>query len=244
MVHYIPLAWPFFFILLLLFGIVFALLEIGILEYAYESMGVNRRYMFLLLVASLFGSYVNMPVAELPAEHVYTEGIVSYFGMQYVIPRMLTEPKTIIAVNLGGALIPAVLSFYLILKNRLYWSSAVAIAVVAGVVHLMARPIPGVGIAEPTFMPFLVTVGIVLVLSRKNAAPLAYIAGSLGTLIGADLMNLGRIRGLGAPVASIGGAGTFDGIFLTGILAVLLSSFLAGRRRSGQTDKRPDGLSL
>jgi uncharacterized membrane protein len=244
MMHYIPLAWPFFFVLLLLFGIVFVLIEIGILEYAYESMGVNQRYMFLLLVASLFGSYVNIPVWELPAERVYTEGIVGYFGMQYVIPHMLTKSKTIIAVNLGGAVIPAVLSFYLILKNRLYWSSAIAIAVVAGFVHLMARPIPGVGIAEPTFMPFLFTVGIVLVVSRKNAAPLAYIAGSLGTLIGADLMNLGRIRGLGAPVASIGGAGTFDGIFLTGILGVLLASFLTGKRRSRQTNEGPDGLSL
>jgi uncharacterized membrane protein len=244
MMHYIPLAWPFFFVLLLLSGIVFVLLEIGILEYAYESAGVNRRYMFLLLMASLLGSYVNMPIAELPAEHVYTEGIVSYFGMQYVIPRVLTEPKTIIAVNLGGAVIPAFLSFYLILKNRLYWSSAIAVAVVSAVVHLMARPIPGVGIAEPTFVPFLVTVGIVLVLSRKNAAPLAYIAGSLGTLIGADLTNLDRIRGLGAPVASIGGAGTFDGIFVNGILAVLLASLLTGKRRPRNTGEQPRQLSL
>jgi uncharacterized membrane protein len=60
-------------------------------------------------------------------------------------------------------------------------------------------------------------------LGRRNAPPLAYVAGSLGTLIGADLLNLGLIQGLGAPVASIGGAGTFDGIFITGILAVLLS---------------------
>jgi uncharacterized membrane protein len=45
------------------------------------------------------------------------------------------------------------------------------------------------------------------------------------TLIGADLLNLDAVRGLGAPVASIGGAGTFDGIFLTGIMAVLLASF-------------------
>jgi uncharacterized membrane protein len=52
---------------------------------------------------------------------------------------------------------------------------------------------------------------------------LAYISGSLGTLIGADLLNLNNIQGLGAPVASIGGAGTFDGIFVTGILAVLLA---------------------
>jgi uncharacterized membrane protein len=66
-----------------------------------------------------------------------------------------------------------------------------------------------------------------LLLSRRHAAPLAYISGSLGTLIGADLLNLGRVEGLGAPVASIGGAGTFDGIFLTGILAVLIASIFS-----------------
>jgi uncharacterized membrane protein len=49
------------------------------------------------------------------------------------------------------------------------------------------------------------------------------VAGTLGTLIGADLTNFGRIRGLGAPIASIGGAGTWDGVFLTGIVAVLLT---------------------
>jgi uncharacterized membrane protein len=47
---------------------------------------------------------------------------------------------------------------------------------------------------------------------------------SLGTLIGADLLNLDKVQGLGAPVVSIGGAGTFDGIFVIGILAVLLAS--------------------
>jgi len=62
---------------------------------------------------------------------------------------------------------------------------------------------------------------IALLLSREQAAPLAYI----GSLIGADLLNLGSARGLGAPVASIGGAGTFDGIFfLIGIVAVLIAS--------------------
>jgi uncharacterized membrane protein len=65
---------------------------------------------------------------------------------------------------------------------------------------------------------------IALLLSRTNAAALAYVSGSLGALIGADLLNLGNLQGLGAPVASIGGAGTFDGIFLTGILAVLIAS--------------------
>jgi len=48
----------------------------------------------------------------------------------------------------------------------------------------------------------------------EKAAPLAYISGSLGTLIGADLLNLDRINGLGAPAASIGGAGTDNGFGL------------------------------
>jgi uncharacterized membrane protein len=60
--------------------------------------------------------------------------------------------------------------------------------------------------------------------SRSNVAPLAYIGGCFGTLLGADIFNLGNLRDLCAPVASIGGAGTFDGIFLSGILAVLLAS--------------------
>jgi uncharacterized membrane protein len=68
-----------------------------------------------------------------------------------------------------------------------------------------------------------------------HAAPLAYVSGSLGTLIGADLLNLPSLRSLGAPVASIGGAGTFDGIFLTGIIAVLLASLVGGSSVTRET---------
>ena len=75
----------------------------------------------------------------------------------------------------------------------------------------------------------IVTAIVSLLLSRANAAPLAYISGSMGTLIGADLTNLDKVAGLGAPVASIGGAGTFDGIFITGILAVLLAGLYRPR---------------
>ncbi len=59
---------------------------------------------------------------------------------------------------------------------------------------------------------------------RKKCLGLGYISGSIGTLIGADLLNLDKLQGMGAPVVSIGGAGTFDGIFLTGILAVVFAS--------------------
>ncbi len=133
-------------------------------------------------------------------------------------------PATLLAINVRGALVPILLSVYLIAKKRLYGLSLAGIAVVATVSHLLARPVPGLGIAEPVFVPPLVTVVMALTLSRRFAAPLAYISGSLGTLIGADLLNLDKLQGLGAPIASIGGAGTFDGIFVTGLLAVLYAS--------------------
>jgi len=94
--------------------------------------------------------------------------------------------------------------------------------------YLLARPIPGLRIAIPIVAPPLITAIVALLTTRTKIAAVAYVSGSLGTLIGADLLNLGRIQGLGAPVAAIGGAGTFDGIFITGIVAVLLASLSKG----------------
>lgn len=160
---------------------------------------------------------------------------VREFGMTYVVPVAVEWPGTVIAVNIGGAVIPGLLSLYLLAKNRLWGRGLVAIACVAVVSHLLARPVPGAGIALPVFVPPLAACVVALALSRRYAAPLAFIGGSLGTLIGADLLNLDKVQGLGAPVVSIGGAGTFDGVFLSGILAVLFAS-LSGRpdRRDGE----------
>ena len=155
--------------------------------------------------------------------------VVDFYGMRYVVPVVAQWPGTVIAVNVGGAVIPTLMSIYLLLRYQLWLLAAVATAVVAAVCYALSDPVPGVGIAIPIFVPVIATAIVSFVLSREYAAPLAYIAGSLGTLIGADLMNLGQIRGLGAPIASIGGAGAFDGIFLTGILAVLLASLTAPR---------------
>lgn len=104
-----------------------------------------------------------------------------------------------------------------------------ATALMSLFVHKIARPIRGVGIATPALLPPLMAAALGLffeLILHPGAAPIiAYSSGTLGTLIGADLMNLKKISSLGAPVASIGGAGTFDGIFLTGLIAVVLTSF-------------------
>ena len=221
--HFFPLALPFVLGLFLLIVFLVAVIEVGILGYAYEKVGVDRRWIFTLLMLSLVGSGVNIPVAELPPERVLSGEEVVFFGMRYVVPMVEDWPRTVIAINVGGAVIPTLLSLYLVVKNGLWAPSLVAVAVVAAIVHALARPVRGVGIAVPGLVPPLVAATTALAMSRRSAPALAYVAGSLGTLIGADLLNLGRIRGLGAPIASIGGAGTFDGIFMSGILAVLLA---------------------
>ena len=221
--HFFPLALPFVLGLFLLVVFLVAFVEVGVLGYAYEKVGVDRRYVFTLLVLSLVGSGVNIPVAELPPERVLSGEEVVFFGMRYVVPMVEDWPRTVIAINVGGAVIPTLLSLYLVVKNGLWAPSLVAVAVVAAIVHALARPVRGVGIAVPGLVPPLVAATTALAMSRRSAPALAYVAGSLGTLIGADLLNLGRIQGLGAPIASIGGAGTFDGIFMSGILAVLLA---------------------
>jgi uncharacterized membrane protein len=226
--HYFPLAGPFLLALALVFVVVVALVELRILAYAYRRMGVPSRYVLLVLLLSLFGSSINIPVAELPPERMIREHVVDFFGVRYVVPEVEELSRTVLAVNVGGALIPVILATYLLINNRLYVPGLVAVGIVTVVVHLLARPVQGIGISVPTFVPPLVAAGVALLLSWRRAPPLAYIGGTLGTLIGADLLNLGNIQGLGAPVASIGGAGTFDSVFLTGILAVLLTA-IAGQ---------------
>jgi uncharacterized membrane protein len=230
--HYLPLTPEFFSILVGLFLVLLVLIQLGALRYAYMRLGMSSGAALMLLFASLVGSYFNIPVAELPGQRVLSGQVVDFFGMRYVVPVVEDWPGTLIAVNVGGAVIPVLVSLYLLVRHALWIRGLVATAVVALVIHWFANPIRGVGIAVPVFLPALITAVLAIVLARERAAPLAYVAGSLGTLIGADLTNLDKVSDLGAPVASIGGAGTFDGIFITAILAVLLASIWPWRRRT------------
>ena len=221
--NFFPLAFPFVLSLFLLIGLLIVFFEFGVIQYAYEKLGIDRRYVFALLALSLLGSYVNIPIGELAEERVFSDQEIHFFGMRYVIPVVRERPKTVIAINLGGAVIPVLLSIYLIFKHGMVLRTLLGVAIVSLVVYATARPLRGVGIAVPMFVPPFAAASTALFLSPGSAPAIAYVAGTLGTLIGADLMNLTKLRGLGAPVASIGGAGTFDGIFLAGIIAVLLA---------------------
>jgi uncharacterized membrane protein len=234
--NYLPLAPAYFLAMALMLLLLFALIRVW--RYAYLRLGLSPGTAILVLAATLIGSYFNIPVYELAPHPVISGRVVDVFGMRYVIPALQAQAGTIVAVNVGGAVIPTLVSLYLIVKHWLWGKGLLAIIVVAAVCHWLAQPVPGLGIAMPIFVPVVTTTIVALVLSRVYAAPLAYIGGSLGVLIGADLLNFGHIQGLGAPVASIGGAGTFDGIFVIGILAVLLASLLSWRDRLRTLERR------
>lgn len=219
---------PFVFIYVVLFFIVlaflFALIEIHVINYAFTLAGLPPELAFLALLGSLIGSYINIPIMRLHGGAHHTE-VISAYGIRYRPPVRMWDGTTILAINVGGAVVPVLVSLYILVHQpEIFGLAALATAIVALVVNRSARPIRGLGIATPIFIPpIIAALAGFLLGGPSHAAPVAYVGGVLGTLIGADIANLRRLTDLGAPVASIGGAGTFDGIFLTGIVAVLLA---------------------
>src|SRR2546428_1895806 len=221
----LPIALPFLVLLfLVLLAVLIVMVELRILAYAYRKIGVRPRYVFAVLVLSLVGSYVNIPLYSVRVPRLVAPEAVTIYGRTYVVPPAIEAGATVVAINVGGALLPILLSLYLFFRLRMYVRMLVGVAVVALIVHKLAYIVPGVGIAVPMLIPPLAAVAVGLLLAFRRAPPVAYVAGSMGTLIGADVMNLGRIAELGAPMVSIGGAGDLDGGFLTGMIARPLPS--------------------
>ena len=210
---------PLLVILLVLAPVLIGLAYVHAITFSFHRLGLSPEGAILLFVAALIGSMVNIPISRRPVLiQPAIGGLARYFF--YYPPRVAEQ---VIAVNVGGAVIPVLFSLYLLPRAPLV-PTLLTLAVVTAVCKAIARPMPGVGITMPAFVPPLVAVAAALAFSgRGEAAPVAYIGGTLGTLIGADLLNLPAIRRMPAQLASIGGAGVFDGVFLVGILAALLT---------------------
>jgi len=239
--HFFPHPLPVVLLLGLLVGVVGLLLRFVLVDFAYQRLGLSRKAAWAVLWATFLGSAINLPVAAIPTEVIEPRRVVTVFGMIYVIPQAVALRDTVVAVNVGGAVIPVLLVAYLLFKFGATWRTAAALVVVTVVTHSLAQPVRGVGIVMPPLVPAVVACGAALVLEPRLAPRTAFVAGTLGTLIGADLLNLADTSQLGAPVVSIGGAGTFDGVFVTGILAVLLAGVPLARFEREQ--KTPPTIS-
>lgn len=209
--------------LIILSSLLIIILQLGVFGIVLTKLGLSPDSAVLLFVSTLLGSFINLPLFTINSS-------TEEFTQNYPIPRSLFNPipilkgKTIIALNVGGALIPICFSLYLISLHSVTPIQFIpAILLVASISYIFSRPIKGLGIGIPIFIAPVTAALSALIISPEHSAPLAYICGTLGVLIGADLFRLKDIKHIGAPVAAIGGAGTFDGIFFTGIIAVLLA---------------------
>ena len=145
-------------------------------------------------------------------------------------------------VNMGGAVIPILLSIYLIFKKKISLKKIlIGIIVVTIVAFLVTRPVASKGIVASVpyaFLPALfasLTSMVLLWKDFKKAAPLAYISGTLGVLIGADFLHIWQLVNISTGSqtnAVIGGADVFDMIFITGVIAVVLDGLIMFRQRS------------
>ena len=209
---------PLFLILLLLAPLFVALAYTQVITLSFHRLGLSPEAAFLLFAASLIGSMINIPVSRRPVLiQPSASGLLRFFF--YYPPRVAEQ---VIAVNVGGAVVPVLFALYLLPSAPLL-PTLLATIVVTAVSKAIAQPVPTVGITMPAFIPPLVAVAIAVALSADEAPRVAYISGTVGVLVGADLLNLPAVRKMPALMLSIGGAGVFDGVFLVGILAALLT---------------------
>lgn len=211
--------------LFLILLLVTSLLFVGVIGLAFKRVGFTSQLTVLILVATFAGSYVNIPLFKIKTLFpVLKDEYFTFFGLIFRVPQIEYEEfSTVIALNVGGALIPTLVSIYLLWRLPSAAPYAfIGTLVVALVTHLVAKPVRGLGIVTPAFVPPLTAALTAYLLPSGAPAIVAYASGVFGTLIGADISNLHKIPKIGTRIASIGGAGTFDGIFLSGIISVLL----------------------
>ena len=194
-------------LLLPLIALVLVFLFYKAMSSSFPKMGIPRRLVIPIFVAILIGGLFNIPIWR--------------------------SGSTTVAVNVGGAIIPLLVSFYLLRKAPLL-KTALAVAIVAMVSGLLAKVNANGSITLHfgfLIMP-LTAVSVALILAGRKAPQAAFIAGTIGAIIGVDLVHLREAIHLGATYLSIGGRGVFDGIFTTGIIAAVLAGLLWRKKES------------
>ncbi|MET1124590.1 MAG: DUF1614 domain-containing protein [Archaeoglobaceae archaeon] len=221
-----PLILPLFVILILLpiLLIFFVFTTSAVFQLVF---GVDKWTALLIFLFIAIGSFFNVPIYE--KEGYYVHYSYSVFGVLYRVRR---RGKVVVAVNLGGCVFPTVLALKALSDVGVNLEVLMAIATATVLNYFIAKPVRGVGIVTPMIAPPLIATlaaftaiflsGMPLLLLPK----LSFAVGVISTLLGADIMHLKDLEKIGEGVVSIGGAGTFDGIFLTGFFAVLFSLLL------------------
>ncbi len=190
---------------------------LGYMEFRglFQKSMLDTRVVGLLVVGSIVGTISNMPI--------------------------FISPNYLLALNIGGGLVPIFLSFYF-LKNKNLSFAAMGIFIVALATFFVTRYEPNVGIVSElhySLIPPFTAVVISLTIYRReviNGAPFCYAVGTLGTLIGADIFHLPELFLGGKFMGAIGGAGVYDMVFISGLLSMCVV-FLFAKRSDRKTER-------
>ena len=194
-------AWGFIPVVIFLLPVLLFLVFFEVITFSFEKLGLSDGAAIALVSLSLVGSMVNIPLTQRKVAIEEPSRVPYPFSFFFYRPPRVA--RQVIAINLGGAIIPFVFSLYLLaIEKAPLLQTIIATAVVAAVAKIVARPQPGRGILMPLWIP-PVLAGMALILASDNVAPVAYVCGSMGTLIGADLLNYRSFDKLGGQVLSI-----------------------------------------
>jgi len=222
-------------VILLLVGLVILLIPLlllGVIGAAFTKLGFSWISAIAVVLLMLFGSYINIPVYTIRRDmvRVLPDTTSVYDADSPWSPAPVWD--TIISINLGGAILPICISLYLLYQAVLITGTSLLTPVGAGVVlvalitFVSTRPVPGVGLRVPLIIPALTALLIGMLLFGGAGIPatvLAFVSGTIGILLGGNLAQLHRIKGLDVADVSIGGAGTFGAIFISCILPALIA---------------------
>ena len=188
-----------------------------VISFGFEKLGFSSEMTLLILFLILIGSVVNIPLNKQKKVYVEKPSLISgLFKKRQIESQGVT-------INLGGAVIPIFISAYFLTKVP-FEPVLIATILITIISHHLARIVPGRGVVLSAFIPPIFSALFSMILAPGFVAPCAFISGTLGTLIGADISNLKKIQKISPGMLSIGGAGVFDGIFLVGIVSVFLTA--------------------
>jgi uncharacterized membrane protein len=208
---------PFLFVVLFILALpfLFAFGFFKVVQIGLENLGFAPEAVVIALVFMVLGSFVNIPLGRRKLVKVQESHFFGLFRRQRLVAQGLS-------INVGGALIPLFIAGFLLFQVPLQ-ETLIAILLMTLVAWKLSSLVPGKGVVLPIFIPPLFAALFAFLLAPQEAALVAFVAGTLGVLLGADVLRLPQVMRGGVGMLSIGGAGVFDGIFLVGIVAALLA---------------------
>ena len=219
-------------ILLGLLVLIIPLFILGLIGAAFIRLGFSWISALVVILLMVFGSFVNIPVYRIRRNVIrFSRNDAS--GQDLFMSHPSTNIWDIpVSCNLGGAVIPAGISAFLLYKAipitglSLAFTASAGIIIVAVITFFSTRIVPGVGIHVPLLIPGLTALFAGLILTGGTgltAAVTAFVGGTIGTLSGGNIANLFRIRDIEIPHVCIGGSGTFGAVFICCILPALIA---------------------